>query len=65
MMDHVVVRRFGGSIGRYIRLPANYTDATYGDSFLWIQKDGYVVLKPVTPELIEELTKEEEAVEAP
>ena len=64
LIEKTTARRVGDSL--YFRIPLNYWrkhNLKPGDAFFWIPKEGAVILKRITPEIVAELSDEVEPVE--
>jgi hypothetical protein len=65
IIEKTTARRVGDS--PYFRIPLNYWrkhNLKPGDAFFWIPKEGAVILKRITPEIVAELSGEEATVDA-
>ena len=63
-IEKITVRRVGDSL--YFRIPLSYWrkhDLKPGDAFFWIPKEGAVILKRITPEIVADLSDGVESVE--
>jgi len=59
LIEKTTARRVGDSL--YFRIPLNYWrkhNLKPGDAFFWIPKEGAVILKRITPEIVAELSDE-------
>jgi hypothetical protein len=65
LIEKTTVRRVGDSL--YFKIPLSYWrkhNLKPGDAFFWIPKEGAVILKRITPEIVAELSGEEATVDA-
>jgi hypothetical protein len=63
-IEKTIARRVCDSL--YFRIPLTYWrkhNLKPGDAFFWIPKEGAVILKRITPEIVAELSDEVEPVE--
>jgi antitoxin component of MazEF toxin-antitoxin module len=60
-IEKITVRRVGDSL--YFRIPLSYWrkhNLKPGDAFFWFPREGYVILKRITPEIVAGLIEEEQ-----